>query len=193
MKGTFLGTGKKKLLRVNAAIPVALGAMAVLASGCAEKKAHVIPWATAIQVRPVATAAGTNQTSQVADLAPDLKMDFPPPPSELAGHRPGPSRPRVPASNAEDAGQPTPLLAPQLSPQQLALTQQETNESLNIAERNLQSARGHRLNAFQTDLVSKISGFISEARKAAAESDWTQARNLAKKAQVLSEELAAQL
>jgi hypothetical protein len=44
----------------------------------------------------------------------------------------------------------------------------------------------------QSDLVSKIVSFSDEARKAASEGDWTRARNLAKKAEVLSEELAAQ-
>jgi hypothetical protein len=193
MKGTSLGTRRKKFLRINGVVPVALGAMAVLASGCAEKRAHAIPWATAVQVRPVWRATTASQTSEAADLAPDLRMDLPPPPSQLAGHRPNPTRPRVPTTNIEDVGERTPQLAPQLSPQQLTITQQQTNESLNIAEYNLQLARGHKLNALQADLVSKISGFVAEARKAAAENNWMQAQNLAKKAQVLSEELAGQL
>lgn len=193
MKGTSLGTRRKKFLRINAIATAALGALGVLASGCAEKRAHAIPWATAVQVRPVLRATTASQTTEAADLAPDLRMDLPPPPSELAGHRPTPTRPRMSTANTEDAGERTPQLAPQISPQQLAVTQQQTNESLNIAEYNLQLARGHTLNALQADLVSKIGGFVAEARKAAAENNWMQAQNLAKKAQVLSEELAGQL
>ena len=51
------------------------------------------------------------------------------------------------------------------------------------------ATRGKRLNASQTDLVSKIKGFLKDAREAAQAGDWARARNLAKKAQVLSEEL----
>jgi len=57
----------------------------------------------------------------------------------------------------------------------------------------LQSARGKNLNATQTDLISKIRGFIKDAREAAQITDWSRARSLAKKAQVLSEELASSL
>jgi ribosomal protein S20 len=38
-------------------------------------------------------------------------------------------------------------------------------------------------------MVSKIRGFIKDAREAAHAGDWTRASSLAKKAQVLSEEL----
>jgi len=53
--------------------------------------------------------------------------------------------------------------------------------------------RGKTLSAAQTDLVSKIRGFINDARAAAQITDWSRARSLAKKAQVLSEELASSL
>jgi hypothetical protein len=49
------------------------------------------------------------------------------------------------------------------------------------------------LNAAQSDLASKIRGFIKDAREAAQIADWSRARSLAKKAQVLSEELAGSL
>jgi ribosomal protein S20 len=82
-----------------------------------------------------------------------------------------------------------PTIAPQLTQQESTAAQQETNESLNIAEKNLASTQGKRLNASQSDLVSKIKGFLKDAREAAQAGDWARARNLAKKAQVLSEEL----
>jgi hypothetical protein len=49
------------------------------------------------------------------------------------------------------------------------------------------------LNTTQTDLVSKIRGFLSDAHEAAKVADWARARSLSKKAQVLSEELVASL
>jgi len=110
--------------------------------------------------------------------------------------RSAPPRPRViappatPATPVADAEKPeAPTIAPQLSQQESTAARQETNESLNIAEKNLASAQGKRLNASQSDLVSKIKGFLKDAREAAQAGDWARARNLAKKAQVLSEEL----
>jgi hypothetical protein len=73
------------------------------------------------------------------------------------------------------------------------VAEQQANQSLRVAENNLQSARGKNLNATQMDLVSKIRGFIKDAREAAKITDWSRARSLAKKAQVLSEELADSL
>jgi len=86
-----------------------------------------------------------------------------------------------------------PMIAPELTPQESAVAQQQTNQSLGIAERNLESARGKNLNTAQADLVSKIRGFIKDAREAAQITDWSRARSLAKKAQVLSEELTGSL
>jgi hypothetical protein len=81
------------------------------------------------------------------------------------------------------------MIAPQLTPQETVAAQQETNQSLGIAEKNLAAARGKKLNAAQADLISKINGFLKDAREAAQTGDWSRARSLAKKAQVLSEEL----
>jgi hypothetical protein len=81
------------------------------------------------------------------------------------------------------------MIAPQLSPRETVAAQVQTEESLNIAEKNLAAMRGENLNAAQSDLVSKIQGFIKDAREAAKLLDWTRARSLSKKAQLLSEEL----
>jgi hypothetical protein len=80
-----------------------------------------------------------------------------------------------------------------LSPAETAAAQEQTNQSLGVAERNVNAAQGKSLNATQLDLASKIRSFIAEAREAANTGDWTRARNAAKKAQVLSEELASSL
>lgn len=85
------------------------------------------------------------------------------------------------------------MIAPQLTARETATAQQEANQSLSVAERNLLATRGKNLNPTQSDLVSKIKGFLKDAREAAQAGDWVRARSLAKKAQVLSEELAASL
>jgi len=85
------------------------------------------------------------------------------------------------------------MISPQLTPQESAVAQQQANQSLGIAEKNLASVRGKKLNSTQSDLISKITGFIKDAREAANIADWSRARSMAKKAQVLSEELAGSL
>jgi hypothetical protein len=132
------------------------------------------------------------------DLGPELRLDLPPFPGHLIPARPVPPRPRVStppsaATGGDTEKMETPLIAPQLTPQESVAAQQQTAESLRIAEKNLASARGKTLDAAQSDLVSKIRGFIKDAREAAKNADWSSARSLAKKAQVLSEELAGSL
>ncbi len=170
----------------------------LILEGCSVRRRPDIPWATAVMVRPVAQAriAEGNDTSD--DPLPELRFELPAVPGRLIGLRPVPPRPRGSApsnattgSDAEKSDAPT--IAPQLTPQESAVAQQQTNESLNIAERNLGAVRGKTLSAAQTDLVSKIRGFINDARAAAQITDWSRARSLAKKAQVLSEELASSL
>jgi hypothetical protein len=86
-----------------------------------------------------------------------------------------------------------PQLAPQLSAAEASAAQQQTTQSLSIAQRNVGSAQGKSLNATQQDLVSKVRSFIAEARDAANTGDWTRARAASKKAEVLSQELASSL
>jgi len=162
------------------------------------RKRPAIPWATAVQVKPV-TQPSMGETSSVPDdLLPELRLELPPFPDHLITVRSAPPRPRVGMSPSAATGTDAekleaPMMAPQLTPQESAVAQQQTDRSLGIAEKNLGSAQGKNLNAAQADLVSKIRGFIKDAREAAQITDWSRARSLAKKAQVLSEELAGSL
>lgn len=171
---------------------------AVSLAGCAEGKARVRPWATALNVRPHVPPAAPGYTPEPPEFsAPDLHWDFPPPPSRLAvAHQP--ARPRVaaapaPAESSDPRKTAAPSLAPLLSDQEVAEAQRQINESAAVAQRHLEAAKRRRLNPAQSDLVAKVSSFLEESKGAAREGDWTRARNLAKKAQVLAEELAATL
>jgi hypothetical protein len=159
------------------------------------RKRPSIPWATAIQVKPVSPAQVVNVNMIPEDQIPDLRPEYPALPSRLI-MRSAPPPPRSAAARSGSTGTDSEsaassLITPQLSAEEAAAAQQQTNQSLSIAEKNLQSARGKRLNAAQTDLVSKIRGFLKDAREAAQAADWARARSLSKKAQVLSEELIA--
>jgi hypothetical protein len=169
----------------------------VFLQGCAQRQVKVRPWIASINVRPhIPAPAPAYQPHYAEEAAPELPWDFPPPPSSLAVAR-QPSRPRVPAqqpAESIESRQPTaPSLAPELSPQEITAAQSQMNESLAIAQRNLDATKGRSLNPTQSDLASKVTSFLQESKDAARDGDWTRARNLAKKAQVLSEELSALL
>jgi len=108
--------------------------------------------------------------------------------------RTAPARPHsvAPSTNqAAPAGKlDTPQIVPDLSSRESASLRRETDLSLGAAERNLAATAGKPLNATQSDLASKVRSFISDAREAGRAGDWERARELAKKAQILSEELA---
>lgn len=169
----------------------------VLSQGCAEKQLRVRPWQTAMAVRPnIPVPAPGYKPESPESSAPDLIWQIPSPPSALNIDR-QPIRPHVPvvqpAEPAEVHKPAAPSLEPQLSSQEIAAAQQEMNESAAAAQKNLGAAKGHRLNPTQTDLVSKVTSFLEESKQAVQEGDWNRAKNLAKKARVLSEELAASL
>lgn len=155
-----------------------------------------IPWATAVQVHPTLQAhagggdgADSDAPEITLDLAPLVAMMVPIHSVPPKPHVPPPPAPAVSAPTTDTEKPEAPTIAAQLSKEEFAAAQQETNQSLDIAEKNLASTGNKRLNAEQKDLVSKIKGFLKDAREAAQAGDWARARNLAKKAQVLSEEL----
>ncbi len=99
------------------------------------------------------------------------------------------------SANADpDAKRPAaPLISPQLTREEQAAAQQQTDDSLRAAAQDLQATLGRTLSATQTDLVEKIRGFIGQAREAGRAGDWLRARNLARKAQLLAKELVGSL
>jgi hypothetical protein len=168
--------------------------------GCSGRSAPTRSWRGAGLFRPTVPVNVSPHPKPLAedraDPVPDLRLEIPPPPPLLAVHS-LPPRPHVappPSAEANTASKPeVPIIAPQLTPAETSAAQQQMTSSLSIAEKNLARSQGKRLNATQTDLAAKIRGFISDARTAGREGDWTRARSLATKAQVLSEELAASL
>lgn len=181
------------------------GALLLLASGCAlvvggcverHAKAKPFPWSTFAYTRPLTPAAVTERVDD-SDLLADVAPEVEPPPSALVLARAVPSRPRVaaaPAASNEGSNKAdVPQIAPQLTVGEANAAQQQTNQSLSVAEHNLGSAEGKSLNPTQQDLASKVRSFLAEVREAMQSGDWTRARNAAKKAEVLSQELVSSL
>lgn len=191
---------RSRSLRISPSLVCAmLCAVAAIVSGCAanqKPRARAFPWATAKNVRPLAPQKVSSDVSNEVLFA-ELALAVPAPPSPVAGAPSAPARPRV-AVVAATGGNVSrvpeaPMIAPQLSPEQTAEAQQETSASVNIAEKNIAASQGRSLNPMQSDLASKVRSFLAEAREAARVSDWTRASSAAKKAEVLSQELARSL
>jgi hypothetical protein len=195
MDTTQLYQHSQWLARFGAIISCAL---ILLLSGCAERKvkAKPFPWSTFAYTRPLAPPLGPAQIDD-SDPLEDATPDIAPPPSAVAIARSVPARPRVPTGNSpqnDNGSKPdVPQIAPQLTAAEASAAQQQTSQSLGVAERNIGSAEGKALNPTQQDLKSKVRSFMAEAHDAANSGDWTRARAAAKKAEVLSQELASSL
>ena len=171
-----------------------LGGMALLSGGCtAAKKRPAIAWQTASLVHPIIPPVRAADDSPLPEVTSVPELVIPSNPIAFPPAHPAPPRPRGPATPgaANDTNKADgPLIAPQVTAEESASAQQEINASLSASEKNLEGVRGKKLNAVQVDMVNKTKGFMNDAREAARSGDWARARSLAKKAQVLSEELA---
>ena len=143
------------------------------------------------EARPAASAPEPTAESIPAPEIPQPAPELAPSPAV----EPQPPRPRpAPAAAAPEPVQPAPAVAPpQILPALTPADQQRltrlATDQIRVAERNLQTATGRRLNSVQDDLYQKVQGFLSQAHEAIRANDWVRAQNLAEKAQVLSSEL----
>jgi hypothetical protein len=161
--------------------------LAFLCAGCFGAKRPTFHYNAAAMSRPVLPAV--NPASAEIEV-PDISVEVVMPP-RFAGIR-GPARPRSapPAAPTVAAGASAePTLVPGLSASELSSAKADTQRSLDIAEQNLASTQGKQLTAAQRDVISKIHVFIEGTHEAMRIEDWQRAKNFAKKAEVLSQEL----
>jgi hypothetical protein len=164
-------------------------ACALICGGCVERKRPSFPVNQLAMNRPIVpqpldvSLTNPPEISYEAELAPRLVIPrgAPPRPRVAAAPVPGPAAAEKP---------PEPIIAPELSNEQLSAARLETQQSLIVAERNLGLVQGKTLDAAKQDLASKIRGFVDSAREGLKENDWQRARAQAKKAEVLSKEFA---
>jgi hypothetical protein len=168
---------------------IAVCLLAVGLAGCPREKVHakmpkIIPPVPAVADPPEPPyILGTEPTDTTLAMIPE---SLPAPPPERA--HPAPTR--KPSSDSPPTPKPAaPAISPQISPADRAAYEHRIDENLTTAERNLQQASSHQLDATQKDMAEKIRSFMDQAREAMQASDWTRAQNLAQKAQVLSAEL----
>ncbi len=170
----------------------AMCACVVCTSGCFSKKpprAHVAPVTLSAPIVPAATG--------VSEPEPDITIEAPQAPAPLVTSRNTPARPRQspppPAEPAVTEKPVEPTIVPEVPTAELAAAKAETQQNLDLVERNLALAQGKKLNPTQQELASKVRGFADNAREAMRTGDWVQAKNLSKKAEVLAEQLAESL
>jgi hypothetical protein len=164
-------------------------ACALVCGGCVTKKRPAFPVSQLAMNRPI--------VPQPLDISlsdpPVIPYEAEPVP-RLVAPRSAPPRPRVAAAPAPGPAAseqpPEPIIAPELTDEQSSAAKVATQQSLEVAERNLSLVEGRPLNVAQQDLVSKIRGFVDSAREAMKENDWQRARSQARKAEVLSKEFA---
>jgi hypothetical protein len=176
------------------ALSLSLSLLVLFTAGCASQRRPKFRNANLALAHPIVpTAVPDNSAATV----PDLDSNVAPMPPSLTVVRVVPARPRVvpPPNSAptSTAKPPEPIMTPELSTEELSTAKGETQQNLSVTDRNLALTKGKRLSSSQNDLASQVRGFADSARDAVRDGDWSRARDLAKKAAVLSQELAGSL
>jgi hypothetical protein len=161
----------------------------VCCAGCFTKRPPTAHMTDIVLAHPVLPSGGDGSLEQ----APDLAVESAEMPPELAIPRSGPARPHVaatpPAEPAPVEKPAEPIILPDLTAEQLYAAKSETQQSLDAAESKLAQTQGKQLNATEEDVASKVRGFMESAREAMKNGDWVRAKNQAKKAEVLAQQL----
>ena len=131
------------------------------------------------KTRKKATASGSTQ------------MKTGQPPAPVAGEQI-----TAPTTTAEIHPPPSPInpaaevaIGPDISSAEAARDRQSTTRLLDTTENQLKSVDSNNLNSDQQAMLTQIKTYISQSRKAITDGDYERASNLAKKAQVLTDEL----
>jgi hypothetical protein len=110
------------------------------------------------------------QTSETQTTAPNTTAEMHPPVS--------------PANPAAEVA-----IGPDISSAEAARDRESTTKLLNKTEKQLEQVDSNNLSADQQAMLAQIRTYISQSRKAITDGDYERASNLAKKAQLLTDEL----
>lgn len=178
---------RQKRIRAFLLAPVCLSLL--VCGGCVMKKRPTPHLENLALAHPVIPA---RLGRDGAGEAPDLGLESAPMPGTLGGLRNPPARPKVAVVAHQPVGEKSnePMIVPELSAGESESAKADALASLNAAQKNLEATKGKTLNAAQGDLASKVRGFMEAAREAMKDSDWERAKTTAKKAEILSRELA---
>ncbi|HVB08466.1 MAG TPA: hypothetical protein VNF00_05910 [Candidatus Acidoferrales bacterium] len=171
------------------------GALALFSSGCLRHKVHAAAPVTLPLEPPSPVVTSEPAKSPAPVPAPTTQGPKNPEPSTPPpGLTPKPDTLRRPVTAAPEPERPAaPQISPQISSSDQAQLTKQTQQYIGDAQQNLRRAGGRQLNPSQRDMVDKIRGFLGQAQDAIRTSDWSRAKNLAQKADLLSLELVKTL
>jgi hypothetical protein len=173
---------------------VALCVCVVWSGGCFTRRPASPQLGQVTLAHPLVPTA--TESTEMAE-PPEISLEELALPPHLAPSPSGPAKPHVAPAPANEPTvvekKPAPVLAPELSLEEVVTSKVEANKSLIVAQRNLDAALSKPLNSAQADLAAKVRGFMDAAREAMNNSDWERAAAVAKKAEVLSEQLVSGL
>jgi hypothetical protein len=127
--------------------------------------------------------SGTSGSTQTKPTQPPAQAQTPTPPTTpatTAELHPPPG----PANTAAEVA-----IGPDISSAEAARDRQSATRLLDTTENELKRVDNSNLSSDQQAMLTQIRTFISQSRKAITEGDYERASNLAKKAQVLTDEL----
>ena len=181
-------------LNIASKLPLALLCVCcIMTAGCFTKRAPSVHLAAIHLGAPIVPAPNPES---LTDNPPDIPNDESRLPQLVIYHS-APPRPRVsqtpPPEPVRSEKSQEPIMAPEVPTAEMLAAKNDSEHSLDVAEKNLSLASGRSLNPMQQDLVSKVRGFSDSAREAMKVGDWLRAKNLSKKAEVLSAQLADSL
>lgn len=181
--------------RLHSKLPLAfLCICAISTTGCLTRKTPASHLAALHLSTPVVPAVNSEQLSaNPPDISLGESRAFP----QLVFGRNVPPRPRVAPTPTPEPSRSEkskePIIAPEVTTEEMIAAKNESQQSLDTADKNLSLTSGKSLNAMQQDLVSKVRGLSDSAREAIKAGDWARAKTLSKKAEVLSAQLASSL
>lgn len=144
-----------------------------------------------IAPRVIVLLLGLVVTAGCAEIEGYFKS-IPPPPASV---RPAPpstpvARPAPPPASVRPEA-PTPRLSPQVDADRETRLTDEVHTMIQGVERTLLSIDQQKLKVDQSETYQTIKSFLAQAKEAVTNKDFQQAKNLAQKAHVLSDELSS--
>jgi ribosomal protein S20 len=125
--------------------------------------------------------AGTSGSTQTKPNQPPAQAQAPPTTPTTTAELHPPSGPPIAAAEV--------AIGPDISSAEAARDRQSATRLLDTTENELKRVDNSNLSSDQQAMLTQIRTFISQSRKAITEGDYERASNLAKKAQVLTDEL----
>ena len=154
-----------------------------------------------IQAQPVPENPEAVAAKQEPVEPPKKKSRKKPKTSQATAQLPAPqtTAPTTPATTAELHPAPSPAdaaaevaIGPDITTAEAARDRQSTTKLLDTTEKQLEHVKSNNLSSDQQSMLAQIKTYINQSRKAITEGDYERASNLAKKAQLLADELMKQ-